>query len=75
MIKQIVIGDMNHDEYKKVLLNSKCLRHSMNRIEGPEIGTLKKAFLSSIFLQAEQLLCRAYCFNFPSNHDIFFVDL
>ena len=47
----------------------------MNRIEGPEIGTLKKAFLSSIFLQAEQLLCRAYCFNFPSNHDIFFVDL
>ena len=40
---------MSHDEYKIVLLNYKCLRHSMNGIKGPGIGTLEKAFLSSIF--------------------------
>ena len=39
-----------HNKYKDVLLNKKCVRHSMNRIEGKdhEIGTyeINNFFLS-----------------------------
>ena len=36
-----VIATINHNEYKDVLLNNKCIRHSMNRIESKDyrIGT------------------------------------
>ena len=37
----IVIATTCHHKYKNVLLNNKCLRHSMNRIESKDhmIGT------------------------------------
>ena len=28
-----VFATISHDEYKDILLNNKCLRHSMNRIQ------------------------------------------
>ena len=36
-----VVAKINHDEYKDVLLNNKCIRHSMNRIQSKDhrIGT------------------------------------
>ena len=42
----------NHTEFKDVLLNNKCLRHSVNRIQGKNhrIGTLetRKQILSCL---------------------------
>ena len=39
--KQKVVATISHNEYKDVLLNKKCLRHSMNRIQSKDhkIGT------------------------------------
>ena len=36
-----VVATIGHNEYKDVLLNNKCLRHSMNRIQSKDhrIGT------------------------------------
>ena len=36
-----VVATISHHEYKDVLLNKKCLRHSMNRIQSKDhkIGT------------------------------------
>ena len=36
-----VVSTISHNEYKDVLLNNKCMRHSMNRIQrkGHRIGT------------------------------------
>ena len=36
-----VVATINHTEYKDVLLNNKCIRHSMNRIQSKDhlIGT------------------------------------
>ena len=36
-----VVATISHNEYKDVLLNNKCLRHSMNRIQSKDhrIGT------------------------------------
>ena len=46
-----VVSTTSHSKYKDVLLNIKCLRHSMNRIQGKnhKIGTyeINKKFLSS----------------------------
>ena len=28
-----VVATISHNEYKDVLLNNKCIRHSMNRIQ------------------------------------------
>ena len=45
-----VIARINHSEYEDFLLNNKCLRRSMNKIQGKsqEIGTyeIKKIYLS-----------------------------
>ena len=40
-VNKDVVATISHNEYKDVLLNKKCLRHSMNRIEskGHGIGT------------------------------------
>ena len=37
------IATINHNEYKDVLFNKKCLKHSMNRIQSKDhkIGTYK----------------------------------
>ena len=32
-VNKNVVATINHNEYKDVLLNKKCLRHSMNRIQ------------------------------------------
>ena len=36
-----VVATISHNEYKDVLLNERCLRHSMNRIQSKDqkIGT------------------------------------
>ena len=40
-VNKNVIAMISHNEYKDVLLNKKCLRHSMNRIQSKDhrIGT------------------------------------
>ena len=40
-VNKNVVATMSHNEYKDVLLNKKCLRHSMNRIQSKDhrIGT------------------------------------
>ena len=40
-VNKNVVATINHNEYKDVLLNNKCIRHSMNRIESKDyrIGT------------------------------------
>ena len=40
-VNKNVVATINHNEYKNVLLNNKCIRHSMNRIESKDdrIGT------------------------------------
>ena len=32
-VNKNIVATINHNEYKDVLLNKKCLRHSMNRIQ------------------------------------------
>ena len=34
-----VVATISHEEYKDVLLNKKCLRHSINRIKSKDIKT------------------------------------
>ena len=36
-----VVAEINHNEYKEVLLNKKCITHSINRIQNKDyrIGT------------------------------------
>ena len=38
-VKRNVVATISHIEYKDVLLNNKCLRHSMNRIQSKDHGT------------------------------------
>ena len=40
-VNKNVVTTISHNEYKYVLLNNKCLRHSMNRIlsDSQTIGT------------------------------------
>ena len=49
-VNRNVVASISHDEYKDVLFNNKCLRHSMNRIQSKDlsIGTyeIKKISLS-----------------------------
>ena len=42
-VNKNVVSTISHNEYKDVLLNKKCLRHLMNRIQSKyhEIGTYK----------------------------------
>ena len=50
-VNRNVVATISHNEYKDVLLNKKCLRHSMNRIQSKDhkIGTyeINKISLSS----------------------------
>ena len=38
-MKRNVVATVSHIEYKDVLLNNKCLRHSMNRIQSKDYRT------------------------------------
>ena len=42
-VNKIVVAIISHNEYKDVLLNKKCFRHSMNRIQSKnhKIGTYR----------------------------------
>ena len=42
-VNRNVVATINHNEYKDDLLNKKCLRRSMNRIQSKDhkIGTMK----------------------------------
>ena len=48
----LIVAAMSHNEYKDVLLNNKCIRHSMNRSQSKDhkIGTyeIKKISLSCL---------------------------
>ena len=50
-----VVATISHNEYKTVLLNNKCLRHSMSRIQSKyhRIGTyeIKKISLSCLMIK------------------------
>ena len=35
-VNRNVVARISHDKYKNVLLNKKCLRHSMNRIQSKD---------------------------------------
>ena len=56
-----VLTTISHNEYKNVLLNNKCLRHSMNRIQSKDrrVGTYEinnislSCFDSKIYVQAD----------------------
>ena len=41
VVNKNVVATISHSEYKDILLNKKCLRHSMNRIQSKDhkIGT------------------------------------
>ena len=47
-----VVATISHNEYKNVLLNKKCLRHLMNRIQSKDhkIGTYEINKISLSFL-------------------------
>ena len=36
-VSKNVVAPISYDEYKDVLLNKKCLRHSMNRIQSKDL--------------------------------------
>ena len=42
-VNKNAVATISHDEYKNVLLNNKCLKHSMNRTQSSDlkIGTYK----------------------------------
>ena len=52
-VNRNIVATRCHNEYKNVLLNKKCLRHSMNRIQRKyhKIGTyeINKIFLSYFY--------------------------
>ena len=39
-VKKSVVVTINHNEYKHVLVNNKCLRHSMNRVRSKDHRTI-----------------------------------
>ena len=55
-----VVATISHNEYKDVLLNNKCIRHSMNRIQSKdhrigtyEINKISLSYFSSIYLKQQ----------------------
>ena len=60
MLKKVVVR-IGHNEYKDVMLNNKCIRHSMNRIQSKNHRTetyeINKASLSyfddKIYIQSK----------------------
>ena len=35
-MNEIVVATISHNEYKDILLNNKCMRHSANRIQSED---------------------------------------
>ena len=71
-VNKNVAATISHNEYKDVLLNKKCLRHSMNRIQSKDhrIGTyeINKISLSyfddKIYIQNNE--CDGLAFGYYS---------
>ena len=78
-VNKNVVAAMRPNEFKDILLNNKCIRHSMNRIQSKDhrIGTYEtnkislSCFDDKIYLK--KLSFQAYYFKFQSNQDSFFV--
>ena len=54
------VATLSHNEYKDVLLNNKCIRHSTNRIQSKdhrkgtyEINKISLSYFSSIYLKQQ----------------------
>ena len=82
-VNKNVAAKISHDEYKYVLPNKKCLRHSINRIQSKDnrIGTHEINKISSscfscfddeIYIQNNEYNRSEYCFNFQCNQSSFF---
>ena len=65
-VNRNVVAKTSHKEYKDVLLNNKCLRHSLDRIQSKDhrIGTYenKNSWLSELIIKKtsiclEKLFC------------------
>ena len=56
-VNENVVATISHNEYKHVLLNNKCIRHSMNRIQVKDnkIGTYEINKVSMSFLMANYI--------------------
>ena len=49
-VNKNVVATISHDEYKYFLLNKKCLRHSMSRIQG-KVHRIGALFEDKIYIQ------------------------
>ena len=54
-----VVATINHNEYKDVLLNKKCLKHSMNRIH-------KATIIEYELMKSTRFLCPALMKKYTS---------
>ena len=56
-VNENVVVTISHNEYKHVLLNNKCIRHSMNRsqVKDNKIGTYEINKVSLSFLMANYI--------------------
>ena len=50
-IKKNVVATIGHNEYKDILLNEKCLRQSMDRIQSKFISIFLPCFDDKIYIQ------------------------
>ena len=50
-VNRDVVATISHNEYKDVLLNNKCLRHSMNRIQSNNYIISLPCFNEKIYIQ------------------------
>ena len=48
-VNKNIVATISHDEYKHFLLNKKCLRHSMSRIQG-KVHRIGAYYVSKTFL-------------------------
>ena len=49
-VNRNIVATISHNEYKDVLLNKKCLRHSMNRIQSKGHLIKSTRFLSLVLM-------------------------
>ena len=83
-VNRNTVATTNHNEYKDVFLNQKCLRNSMNRFQSKdhEMGMrwisswlleliIKKSYLNNY--SGKFFFFQSNCFNFQSNQDSSFV--
>ena len=56
-VNENLVATISHDGYKHILLNTNCIRHSMNRIQvkGNKIGTNEINKVSLSFLMANYI--------------------